>query len=313
MTNVLFWGMCLGLFMAWFCFVNRDKNAVGFNSLTWLLLSFSCILFEQWLFSLHEISPWMIHVKRSTTWMPFLFGPLFYLACRSLVVEESRFRLTDGLHAMPALIHFIYLVPFYLQPVENKLSHFQTTPIDVTIFATFKALLMAIYLFMGRRILKEESKKDTNGLVTYLRFVLDGFFVCIFFAFIAFYLEASIGELFISADEIAALSLTLFFTVTSVVFVYQWRLFALSQVNKGGKPKQTEQDDLSAVFESIKLHIEQTSLYQNPSLKIEDVAQSMSLPMHYVSYVINTYAGENFQRFINRARVETVKVNLIKQ
>jgi len=315
MANFILIGILQGIFLAWFCFVNRNMNRVGFISLTWLLISFILVLSEQWSRMAELPYSWLIHAKRSTTWMPFLLGPFFYFACRSTTLNESRFRRTDGLHLLPALIHFLYLIPYYASPAAEKLAKTYETPTDVTVFATFKSIQIVTYLLLARKLLAEKQLTDKSGLMLILKRTLDIFLACMLLVISSFYFEVFNGEGFISSDEFTSLLLSAFFIFFSYFYVIYWKKFAMAQngktVDSIGDEKDNEKTQLDTIYQEIHRHIMNNKLFTNPELRMEDLSKSMGLSLHYLSYAINQCAGVNFQTYINRARVEFVK-NLIQ-
>ena len=52
----------------------------------------------------------------------YLIGPFLYLFTRTIYNDEKKFRSTDWLHFLPAILHLLELMPFYLSPVANKLA-----------------------------------------------------------------------------------------------------------------------------------------------------------------------------------------------
>jgi AraC-like DNA-binding protein len=54
-------------------------------------------------------------------------------------------------------------------------------------------------------------------------------------------------------------------------------------------------------------HMETKKPYLDVDLTIQDVAESLSIPRHYLTQVINEKLNKNFYQFINEYRVEEVK------
>jgi AraC-like DNA-binding protein len=50
----------------------------------------------------------------------YLIGPCSYLYVRSVIMGENRFRKWDWLHFLPAILHIIDLIPFYLTDAATK-------------------------------------------------------------------------------------------------------------------------------------------------------------------------------------------------
>ncbi|HSF52269.1 MAG TPA: helix-turn-helix domain-containing protein [Algoriphagus sp.] len=62
------------------------------------------------------------HLLRSFSPVLFLAGPFFYFSIRNLVYGKSGFQKLDWIHFLPALIHFLELMPLYLLPKSEKLQ-----------------------------------------------------------------------------------------------------------------------------------------------------------------------------------------------
>ena len=52
----------------------------------------------------------------------YLIGPFLYLFTRTIYNDEKKFRSTDWLHFLPAILHLLELMPFYLGPLADKID-----------------------------------------------------------------------------------------------------------------------------------------------------------------------------------------------
>jgi AraC-like DNA-binding protein len=50
----------------------------------------------------------------------YLIAPCAYLYVRGIIMDERRFRKWDWLHFLPAMLHFVDLIPFYVSDIETK-------------------------------------------------------------------------------------------------------------------------------------------------------------------------------------------------
>lgn len=83
----------------------------------------------------------------------YLIGPCAYLYARSVIMDESRLRKWDWLHFLPAILHFIELIPFYLADAETKRQVIR----DITLrfnnsYQKGSGLIPAIWHFMFRPV-----------------------------------------------------------------------------------------------------------------------------------------------------------------
>ena len=91
------------------------------------ILAFLLILFAlQGLISMLLFSrlilhvPWLLRIFAPTT---FLIGPLAYIYIRSVLKDEIKFRKSDWLLFIPALLTFINFIPFYALSAQEKIDY----------------------------------------------------------------------------------------------------------------------------------------------------------------------------------------------
>jgi AraC-like DNA-binding protein len=80
------------------------------------------------------------------------------------------------------------------------------------------------------------------------------------------------------------------------------RLIQQKTAEASGFPHYNDQKELSrlsALFEKDNLHT-------RSKLSLEELAGKLKLPPRYVSYLINTYHGTNFNHYVNTYRVQTL-------
>ncbi len=66
------------------------------------------------------------HFWRVFGWASFSFGPLAYLYVRSVLHQSFAFRKTDVLMFIPALLHPLGMIPFFILPANQKIEFLQT-------------------------------------------------------------------------------------------------------------------------------------------------------------------------------------------
>ena len=66
------------------------------------------------------------HFFRTASPVIYLIAPTAFLYVRAALEEEKEFRLIDGLHFLPAFLHFLELAPFFAQSSETKIHILQT-------------------------------------------------------------------------------------------------------------------------------------------------------------------------------------------
>lgn len=64
-----------------------------------------------------------------------------------------------------------------------------------------------------------------------------------------------------------------------------------------------KEPDLKPVYQQLLNLLEEEQLYLSQNIKISDISRALSIPEKTVSRAVNEHAGENFNAFINRFRV----------
>jgi len=79
----------------------------------------------------NSIFIWLLETKLILTYphyiripapLHYLFGPSIYLFVRTLLFKEQKLKKWDWLHFLPFVIHFIELIPFYMEDVSVKME-----------------------------------------------------------------------------------------------------------------------------------------------------------------------------------------------
>ncbi|MEM8777051.1 MAG: helix-turn-helix domain-containing protein [Pseudomonadota bacterium] len=85
-------------------------------------------------------------------------------------------------------------------------------------------------------------------------------------------------------------------------------VFNLDRLHRRFFKSRIENDqDLRHLFERLERDMKSQALYLNPNLTISRLARHVKLPTRSVSSAINAIAGENFNRWVNKFRVEEAK------
>lgn len=118
------------------------------------------------------------HLFRMTSPWTYLIIPLGYLYTRSILRDETGFRKYDWLHFLPALVHAVELLPFFLQSTAEKqtyLADLITSPGPFTkvnegllpgyLHELLKPVIALFYLFFQWKLLWSyyRSGNGSNG------------------------------------------------------------------------------------------------------------------------------------------------------
>lgn len=104
-------------------FVNRSES-YSTRLLAFFLLSFSFLAVNFALMTSRFYVQYP-HFWRILGWTSFCYAPLGYLYVRSVLEQSFTYRKKDLLLFIPALLHFIGLIPFYIKSAAEKSSYIE--------------------------------------------------------------------------------------------------------------------------------------------------------------------------------------------
>lgn len=318
-------GLGQGVFLCVQLWRLRQRNPFGYGHLLIALAAVLAVLVEQWLVYAGLWRQWP-HLLRVTVWMPFLFGPGLWLFVQSLQRPTGRWR--DAVHYFPALVGLAWFLPFLLQSGADKLAFVAAThsiPLESSVFGLAKAVSLFAYVIAIRLQLRQSAAGGEDRLRRRFARACSAFLVFLTGLWLLFVAEHLWGDLGLPSDVVAALGLALFFYAASVIAVAHWRDFALSLAPVAKKletsssdaerlpttaPRREgllDADSTATLFQHVRSEVLAQSLFREPGLKIDDLAQRLGLATHYLSYVINAEAGHNVQAWLNGLRVQAAQ------
>lgn len=253
----------------------------------------------------------------------FATGPLLYLYLSCILREQLPGRGRFLAHFLPFVLATLALLPFYLQPAEAKLAWMRSldgAPWYVGAAALAKLLLFLAYLKACYRLVNEEGG---HPLASGLHRLLGIWLVGGGLSMLALALEFAPGlvsfSLPVSADTVGALVLLYFLYATAYLAIRQPLGYrpappAPAATPAASKPRYGDRllpDPQRAEFLArLEACMAQEQPWRDGELKLEALAERLALTPHELSQLINGACGANFQDFLNRYRVEALKLAL---
>ncbi|MEO9485524.1 MAG: helix-turn-helix domain-containing protein [Ekhidna sp.] len=241
---------------------------------------------------------------RVNTPMVIVLPSSFYLFISSSLSGKQRFKLLDGLHLIPFVFFIIYLMPFYVLSVDEKVAlyekYLQGHRVDSLPVATIYrvaqfAALVGIIVQLAKREVKDWSMKVWVISVAYL--LLWALDLSRYFG---------LGDRYAKYDGYYLISFLL-------LVVYQELTGAFDKKNikyttSGMSKHKTEEL-------ALKTHhlIESEKLFKSPKLTLADLASKLDVHHNYISQAINSHFGISFKELINSQRVEEAKDLLLHE
>jgi AraC-like DNA-binding protein len=331
----------LGLLVAVILIFANKTDSLGSRLLAGFLICFSILAINYTLMTT-EFYLRHPHLWRAFGWASFSFAPLAYLYVRSVLEQSFRIRKWDFLFFVPALIHAIGHIPFYIKSSEEKISFLKTVmenPNLITLepeswlpdgAAVFLRILVGIVAAVGQFLLLRKWKKkyspeflnQEQNKGTYKWLFLFSVVNAIFWVLI-------LAEYYFHFGGQPTLNLTLLLTISGTILFVSIYLLLQPQILYGFKgwnkepvaelqtaPHDVEIDPepesrkTSLSFEqgqeikrSLEDHFEKNLPFRKRGYLISDLSRELNLPSYMLSAFINQEYGKNFNELINEYRV----------
>lgn len=299
--------------------------ALGFS---YLLLRSSGLLVK-FPHLLRVMSPWI-----------YLVGPLFYLYIRNILEGSSKLKKIDFLHFLPAILHFLELIPFYLLPLEEKRAVVQMIAKDfndlffkgsgiipIQFHYTLRTIQSLIYIFLIGFLLKDVilKRRKVNSWVKVVAIA----YVLIVILFVGLYV-IGVARFDPNLKQLGILLVVNIYGLI-VISVFGFQIITRPNALKQHKYK-TSRDEKSYMLDSsdgsdyyqvlvekytearleeitselIKL-VSNPIFFTNPAIKIVDIANDLGYPSRAINTLLLNRIGMRFQDLLNKYRVDYVK------
>lgn len=234
--------------------------------------------------------------------LELLMGPLV-LGCFYRLAGKKLHK--EWLHYVPAMILLLFVV-------GNHLSIMVTGSGDYSfgyyVFLT-KQTHELVYLFIVSWFFRKELTREKVLLIIF--FSLQ-WIISLFYLLYRFEGEYNIVNYVLFGGMAFSIN------YLAYVALKQSSMFSKNSVEMGleGKPQKQETElrprpeatkpepDLLPVYENLVQKLKEEEIFLSQNIKISDLAKELSVSEKSVSRAVNEHAGENFNAFINRYRVD---------
>ena len=346
MANLIFIGSIFLVFLTIYMLLFTKNAAKSYADyvLSFLLLvhCWSVILF---LILYSEYILQFPHVFKTGLPLNFLIAPFSYLYVRAVLFNEKKIQKRDLIHLIPFVIVFINYIPFYLLPVNEKVTVIQNSlnywpdtfkyqagflPENFSIL--FRLILAIIYLVLQwnlilsyKKVHKESSIQiQISNVLKWLKlFTITS--TVIFFGIIGFMLTVFFLPSYYNDDllmQIPSLLVSVgFFVMAAYLLTHPEILSGLPFVKYKEVPSDVTNDksymfpyineDYKLEMERIVDYFKTEKPYLNKDLNINQVSVALAIPSRELSFIINNHFGQRFNDFLNKYRIEyiTKKIN----
>ncbi len=321
-------------------FVNRKVSypnrllALSIFSLSYLMFVSGII----WSGAIFEVP----HFFRTASPVIYLIAPAAFLYVRSTLEEERGFQAIDGLHFLPALLHFLEISPFYLQSAETKISILKMIVMDPdynlalyegilppNVHAFLKAGIGFIYFgvqfYLIGKYVKEHATLDdyeeqTTQWLNWFTLVLA---VCYLALLIGLYADTPSR----TVHHILSILIGVSLLITLVYLFFRPQIlygisnfsesenlieeFQVQQLrSKDDRNLSLSEDQLLEYRHRIEKYLEEEKPFLNKDFRMRTMVEDTGIPRHHLSAGINIVYEKNFNRLVNTYRIEYIKRNI---
>ena len=236
----------------------------------------------------------------------FIFTGLAFLLLIGPLLRWYVTALTQPDFKLP---HYFYLelVPFTLLFFSSLFvtkNWFETTNKEVIII--FASLLFfiyshfAFYIFIASQVLKrikksypkEQQTKSQKAIISWLKLLIMGFIVI----WISYFLN-------IIEDAVPYITGPIIYSM--VIYFLSFRAFQLKVIDI--EANVFKKNDDTQLFEQLSKLIVDNKLYLEPNISLSSISKLINKNTQKTSEVINQYAKQNFNDFINKYRIIEAK------
>lgn len=322
-TNIwlLFFFACglIGVFLSVVINLRRKGDLLG------NILISSFVLFHS-LFMIHIC----IYLSRNNFSLPhslyfstsfsFLYGPLLYFYFKR-ISEKYKFKYLDLLHLIPSVLLFIYLLPIYLLPAEQKThlmfnrDEFLYSTLRIIVILKYVSLLVYAYLvYRQYKKIVNMRKKPHFQILNWQRnmMVLNMLYVFFYVVYgIALLRIATSNNLFIYPQTF---SMSLIILYVGYIAYVQPKVFSKKFLFQETKNSKYKKSGLTISYseelkEQLLQLLDQEKVYKQSNISLEKLATRLGTTRHNISQVINEHFGMNFFHLINKYRIaEAVEI-----
>lgn len=261
--------------------------------------------------------------------IPFLFGPVFFLFTKSIVIQNWRFKTKDLIHFLP-FVSIALLILLLFSGVADQVQYIlPNTLFRELLFLALQLLSICYYGYRARSIamgfevlllssFSTPSKVRIQWLIQFINVALVVGLITSVVLFLMYHLYPAYQEI----RYLLLCQGLLIYWITYKALVHP-QLFDFGEMIVAGgvitKPKPVEapslttfkkyahnflsEEDALRIKERIIDKMERERLFLNSALSIEDFSKAVGESKHNISRVINEQLNVNFYDFVNGYRV----------
>ena len=318
MIEIIAWvGISQGLFSAMLVLSKKKKSRSDLILAAWLILM--AIDF----FTL--IMDYMILDKPLLSSSFLLINPAFYLYVKSLINRDFAIKPIQILHLLPFLFFetFAYVIQETVQ--LNDFLLVDDSYWFRLVFGVFNIISWLVYNYLSISMLSKHRKnilQEFSSLGHGIKLIWVSSIVIFYNVYCIVLFITGLSVIFTGRFILLPQAINysvLLFLIYILGFYGLWqRDIYIKKEKKESNDDQVRykysaltEKQKKVITEKIVKAVEQKKLYLNPELNMDMLSETIKVPKHHITEVLNIDLNSNFFNFVNSYRVEEVKKMLI--
>jgi AraC-like DNA-binding protein len=310
-------GVGLSFFLSLLLLSKQKKPSADKILATWLLIITAHLLLfyfrKMWVYS---------HTLGVDIPIPLMHGPFLYLYTLSLTDRSSSWKISL-LHFIPALAVFVYVIPFFLIPVEQKIYVYKNQGVGYETFGNIKSIAIIVsgvsYVTASSVVLRKHRVAIANEFSNAEKVNLQWLQYLIYWIGVIWLLIIFTNDDWVFVGAVLFILFIGFFGIKQAGIFHTHEISQANEmeaknvlsddVREKRKYEKSGLDDQSA--ETLHRQLIETmnskKLYCENELSLTELAKHLNTQPNYLSQVINEREEKSFYDYINALRIEEFK------
>jgi AraC-like DNA-binding protein len=313
-------GIIISFFLGFLLLSKKNKNLADKILMTWLfILGFHLLLFYIDVYAQTYQIPFLMGFELP---LPLIQGPFLFLYVATLTNQLHQNKWINLSHFLLPIAFYIYLIPFFLLPLNQKIYVFENQGAGYELFTKigFACVIVSgiVYVIWSWILLRRHKKNILDQFSYQEKINLDWLQYLIYgMGLIWIVILLRVGDNFIF------FSVVLFVLFIGYFGIKQVGIFTVQPVGINHTSENQEDESNDSAIEKVKyaksrlteetahqLHTDLKNLmateklFKEPELTLSDLATRLNIHPNYLSQVINEKEGVNFYDYVNSLRIE---------
>ncbi|QCK13861.1 helix-turn-helix domain-containing protein [Mangrovivirga cuniculi] len=323
---LIFFGALQGIIIGIVLLFFKKKEDQSTLFLSWLIFSLSLTIGKHFLIDFSKANQWDIIVKPPVSCF-LLMGPFLFFYVRATLGKKIKTNIKFFIHLIPGLIFLVIQLIIFIE------SGFGEELMDQSIISIFQLieqvlglLSLMIYGYLSLKLVIKYQKKITEFYSNIEYITLQWLINLLIGLFIGwlFLLFLTMVDLFVFDFTLPQSAYYLLFIYVGVIIHY-FGLRKLTMIHfptlrplevLEKKPDiqkndiESDKDEDTKEIQKLEKIMVENKPFLDPNLTLDSLSDLLGVHSKKLSMILNQKMGTSFYDFINKARVEEVKVKI---